>query len=104
MIEFYLILRLLMISIGLLSFIGTWLSSEKNINSLFLFFAAQILLTVSLQIEEAGKISIMRKSGDILFAFMFQIFIFNVSLKGNNNYRISKIKAKIFRNCQGYGA
>ena len=38
-----------------------------------------MLLTVSLQIEEAGKVSIMRKAGDILFAFVFQIFIFNVS-------------------------
>ena len=53
--------RAMMIAIGLLSFI------------------AQIMLTVSLQIEEAGKVSIMRKSGDILFAFLFQIFIFNVS-------------------------
>ena len=41
-------------------------------------FIAQILLTVSLQLEEAGKVSIMRKSGDILFAFLFQITIFNV--------------------------
>ena len=41
--------------------------------------SAQVLLTVSLQIEEAVKVSITRKAGDILFAFMFQIFIFNVS-------------------------
>lgn len=39
-------------------------------------FVAQILLTVSLQLEEAGKVSIMRKAGDILFAFLFQILIF----------------------------
>jgi len=51
--------RYSMIAIGLLSFL------------------AQILLTVSLQLEEAGKVSIMRKSGDILFAFLFQIFLFN---------------------------
>ena len=44
-----------------------------------LSFLAQILLTVSLQLEEAGKVSIMRKAGDILFAFLFQILIFNVS-------------------------
>merc|ERR1712083_1065268 len=50
--------RLMMIGIGLLSFVG------------------QILLTLSLQLEEAGKVSIMRKAGDILFAFLFQIFIF----------------------------
>ena len=50
----------MMIGIGLLSFI------------------AQVMLTVSLQVEEAGKVNIMRKSGDILFAFLFQIFIFNV--------------------------
>ena len=41
--------------------------------------SAQVLLTVSLQIEEATKVSIMRKAGDILFAFVFQIVIFNVS-------------------------
>ena len=77
--------RLMMIGIGLLSFVG------------------QILLTLSLQLEEAGKVvfiritisggpidivilililclkvSIMRKAGDILFAFLFQIFIFQV--------------------------
>jgi len=51
--------RLMMVGVGLLSFL------------------AQILLTVSLQVEEAGKVSIMRKSGDILFAFLFQILIFN---------------------------
>ena len=45
----------------------------------YTFVSAQLLLTVSLQIEEAGKVSIMRKAGDILFAFVFQIFIFNVS-------------------------
>ena len=75
----------MMIGIGLLSFVG------------------QILLTLSLQLEEAGKVvfiritisggpidivilililclkvSIMRKAGDILFAFLFQIFIFQV--------------------------
>ena len=42
--------------------------------------SAQVLLTVSLQIEEAVKVSITRKAGDILFAFVFQIFIFNVSI------------------------
>lgn len=41
-----------------------------------LSFVAQILLTVSAQLEEAGKISIMRKAGDILFAFLFQILFF----------------------------
>ena len=45
----------------------------------YTFVSAQLLLTVSLQIEEAGKVSIMRKAGDILFAFVFQIFLFNVS-------------------------
>jgi len=51
--------RFLMLSIGLLSFI------------------AQIGLTVSLQLEEASKVSVMRKAGDILFAFLFQILLFN---------------------------
>ena len=49
-----------------------------------LSFVAQIGLTVSLQLEEAGKVSIMRKAGDILFAFLFQITIFNVSKNFNN--------------------
>ena len=53
--------RYLMVAVGLLSFL------------------AQILLTISLQLEEAGKISVMRKAGDILFAFLFQITIFHVS-------------------------
>jgi len=51
--------RLMMVGVGLLSFV------------------AQIGLTVSLQLEEAGKVSIMRKAGDILFAFLFQITIFH---------------------------
>jgi len=51
--------RYLMVAVGLLSFL------------------AQILLTISLQLEEAGKISVMRKAGDILFAFLFQITIFH---------------------------
>ena len=43
-----------------------------------LLVTAQTGLTVSLQLEEAGRVSIMRKAGDILFAFLFQIFIFQV--------------------------
>ena len=51
-----------------------------NIGVLLNFYvAAQIMLTVSLQLEEAGKVSIARKAGDILFAFLFQICIFNVN-------------------------
>ena len=50
-----------MVAIGLISFLG------------------QLLLTVSLKVEEAGKVSIIRKSADILFAFAFQIIIFEVS-------------------------
>ena len=50
-----------MVAIGLMSFLG------------------QLLLTVSLKVEEAGKVSIIRKSADILFAFAFQIIIFEVS-------------------------
>ena len=49
-----------MVAIGLMSFLG------------------QLMLTLSLQVEEAGKVSIIRKSGDILFAFAFQIIIFEV--------------------------
>ena len=41
-------------------------------------FLSQLMITVSLQVEEAGKVSIIRKSGDILFAFAFQIIIFEV--------------------------
>ena len=65
-----------MVAIGLLSFIGLP-KFRRHVN--YTFVSAQLLLTVSLQIEEAGKVSIMRKAGDILFAFVFQIFIFNVS-------------------------
>ena len=55
--------RAMMVLIGLLAFIG------------------QFMLTVSLQVEEAGKVSIIRKSADILFAFAFQILLFKVSVE-----------------------
>ena len=55
--------RAMMVLIGLLAFIG------------------QFMLTVSLQVEEAGKVSIIRKSADILFAFAFQILLFQVSVE-----------------------
>ena len=70
--------RAMMVAIGLLSFIGLYLSKFRRYVN-YTFFSAQVLLTVSLQIEEAGKVSIMRKAGDILFAFVFKIYIFNVS-------------------------
>lgn len=54
-----------------------------------LSFLAQILLTISLQLEEAGKISVMRKAGDILFAFLFQITIFHVSICLYDHYNLA---------------
>ena len=63
-----------------ISFFGFILSRLMMVGVGLLSFVAQIGLTVSLQLEEAGKVSIMRKAGDILFAFLFQITIFNVSL------------------------
>lgn len=39
-------------------------------------FTAQVFLTVALQLEEANKMSILRKGWDIIFSFLFQIFIF----------------------------
>ena len=60
--------------------------------------SAQVLLTVSLQIEEAVKVSITRKAGDILFAFMFQIFIFNVS---TFIHRVLQYPIYLFQNLPG---
>merc|ERR1719220_2573621 len=37
----------------------------------FLAFTAQVCLTVALQLEEANKMSILRKGWDIIFAFVF---------------------------------
>lgn len=51
--------RLVVLAIGLLSFL------------------AQVLLTLSLQLMEAGKMSILRKAFDILLAFLFQLLIFH---------------------------
>jgi len=42
----------------------------------FMAFTAQVFLTVALQLEEANKMSILRKGWDIIFSFLFQIFIF----------------------------
>ena len=59
------------------------------------YVSAQIMLTVSLQLEEAGKVSIARKAGDILFAFLFQICIFNVNHE-TSSYILS-INPNLFR-------
>ena len=63
---------------------------------------AQTGLTVSLQLEEAGRVSIMRKAGDILFAFLFQIFIFQVRHCATH----SKLSVVVWcvRRCPGCGA
>ena len=53
-------------------------------------FVAQTMLTVAVQLEHAGKVSLMRKSGDILFSFLFQILIFNVSYISIPPARFSK--------------
>ena len=43
-----------------------------------LSYAGQFALTVSLQVEAAGIATLMRKAFDIIFAYLFQITIFEV--------------------------
>jgi hypothetical protein len=44
-------------------------------------FVAQLGLTASAKFESATKISIYRKAFDVIFAFLFQILLFHVSLQ-----------------------
>ena len=41
-----------------------------------LSFYGQLLLTMALQVEEAGMVSVTRSSAEVAFAFLFQIIIF----------------------------
>ena len=43
-----------------------------------LSYAGQFALTVSLQVEAAGIATLIRKAFDIIFAYLFQIVIFQV--------------------------
>ena len=45
-----------------------------------LSYAGQFALTVSLQVEAAGIATLIRKAFDIIFAYLFQIVIFQVRL------------------------
>ena len=47
----------------------------------------QLLTTVALKMELAGKVALAVKSSQILFSFIFQILLFDVSK--NNNFRLS---------------
>lgn len=42
-----------------------------------LSFYGQLMLTKALQAEEAGLVSVTRASSEVIFAFIFQITIFN---------------------------
>ena len=46
----------------------------------FLSFIGQIMLTTACKIENAGLVSLIRKSFDIVLSFLVQIFVFGVSL------------------------
>ena len=52
-----------------------------------LSYGGQVALTVSLQIEAAGIISLMRKAFDIIFAYAFQVALFDVSTDNCPIYR-----------------
>ena len=47
----------------------------------------QLLTTVALKMELAGRVALAVKSSQILFSFIFQILLFDVSK--NNNFRLS---------------
>ena len=46
-----------------------------------LSYAGQFALTVSLQVEAAGIATLMRKAFDIIFAYLFQITLFEVGIR-----------------------
>ena len=62
-----------------------------------LSYAGQFALTVSLQVEAAGIATLIRKAFDIIFAYLFQIVIFQVrKLKMNSDKMIKKISYMIY--------
>ena len=52
-----------------------------------LSYAGQFALTVSLQVEAAGIATLIRKAFDIIFAYLFQIVIFQVRQINNLNFK-----------------
>ena len=46
-----------------------------------LSFIAQIGLVVSAQFESAATVALLRKAFDVIFAFIFQIVFFHVSIQ-----------------------
>ena len=61
-----------------------------------LSYAGQFALTVSLQVEAAGIATLIRKAFDIIFAYLFQIVIFQVKhLITLNENKIKNIEALI---------
>ena len=52
-----------------------------------LSYAGQFALTVSLQVEAAGIATLIRKAFDIIFAYLFQIVIFQVRHINNFNVK-----------------
>ena len=60
-----------------------------------LSYAGQFALTVSLQVEAAGIATLIRKAFDIIFAYLFQIVIFQVRKLKMNSDKMIKIKFHI---------
>ena len=60
-----------------------------------LSYAGQFALTVSLQVEAAGIATLIRKAFDIIFAYLFQIVIFQVRNIKMNSDKMIKIKFHI---------
>jgi hypothetical protein len=63
---------------------GSVLPSNSNDIGILLFggvlsLLGQMLTTVALKMESAGKVALTLKSSQILFSFMFQILLFDVS-------------------------
>ncbi|ELW66721.1 Transmembrane protein 20 [Tupaia chinensis] len=78
---YYVVIGLLQSSI-VLSILGEWSLPYCGLDRLFLILiglfglGGQIFLTKALQIEKVGPVAIMRTM-DVVFAFIFQIFVFN---------------------------
>ena len=63
---------------------GSVLPNNSNDIGILLFggvlsLLGQMLTTVALKMESAGKVALTLKSSQILFSFMFQILLFGVS-------------------------
>ena len=60
----------------------TWSDSGILLFGGMLSLLGQLLTTIALKLEMAGKVALTLKSSQILFSFVFQVLIFYVSVCG----------------------